>query len=115
MAGTTDTRGPAYQPPSRAPRHWGPLGPPDVVDGRAQVMGPVRKGTVWPVLGAVALGVRLVDADARLVVAQVVAALRVSRGPVQEWAPAAGPGLLSPPGEVTPAGRWHPEEILQGA
>lgn len=61
--------------------------PPDVVDRGAQVMGPVGKSAVQAVFGAVAFRVCLVDADSSLIVAQVVPALRVPCGPVQEWAP----------------------------
>lgn len=61
--------------------------PPDVVDGGAEVMGPVGKSAVQAVFGAVAFRVCLVDADSSLVVAQVVPALSVPCGPVQERAP----------------------------
>lgn len=43
--------------------------PPDVVDRGAEVMGPVGKSAVQAVFGAVAFGVRLVDADSSFVVA----------------------------------------------
>ena len=69
--------------------------PPDVIDRGAEVMGPVSKSTVQAVFRAVALGVGLVDADPGLVVAEVVAALRVPRGPVQERAPATQWGCVS--------------------
>lgn len=58
-------------------------------------MGPVSKSTVQAVFRAVALGVGLMDADPGLVVAEVVAALRVPRGPVQERAPATQWGCVS--------------------
>lgn len=61
--------------------------PPDVVDRGAEVMGPVSKSTVQAVFRAVALCVGLVDADSSLVVAEVVPALGVPCGPVQERAP----------------------------
>lgn len=51
-------------------------------------MGPVGKSAVQAVFGAVAFRVRLVDADSSFVVAQVVPAFSVPRGPVQERAPA---------------------------
>ena len=69
--------------------------PPDVVDRGAEVMGPVSKSTVQAVFRAVALCVGLMDADPGLVVAEVVAALRVPRGPVQERAPATQWGCVS--------------------
>jgi len=56
---------------------------PDVVDRRPQIVGSVREGAVRPVLDAVAPVVRVVHAHARLVVLEVIAALRVSRGAVQ--------------------------------
>lgn len=61
--------------------------PPDVVDRGAEVMGPVGKSAMQAVFGAVAFRVCLVDADSSLVVAQVVPALSVPCGPVQERAP----------------------------
>lgn len=45
----------------------------------------VSKSTVEAVLHTMPPGVRLVDAGARLVVAEVVLALRVAGGPVQIW------------------------------
>lgn len=60
---------------------------PDVAHGRPQVQRAVCEGAVQPVLHAVAPGVRLVDARARLVVAQVVLALRVPGRPVQVRTP----------------------------
>lgn len=73
-------RGPHHQPGTAS-------SPPDVVDGGAEVMGPVSESTVQAVFRAVALCVGLVDADSGLVVAEVVPALGVPRGPVQERAP----------------------------
>lgn len=50
-----------------------------VEDGGPRVRGAVSEGAVRTVLAAVALGVRLVHANGRLVVAQVVALLGVAR------------------------------------
>lgn len=60
----------------------------DVEHGRTLVLGAVSECTVVAVLHAVAPGVRVVDAHACLVVAQVVATLRVTRRPMQELATA---------------------------
>lgn len=57
---------------------------PDIVDGTAQVVRAVSEGTVGAIFTAVAFRVRLVNAGAGLIVAQVVAPLRVSGRPVQE-------------------------------
>ena len=56
----------------------------DIVDGRSHVGGAVRERAVDAVLGAVALGVRLVDAGGRLEVPQVVALLGVAGVSVHE-------------------------------
>lgn len=79
---------PCQQPgplPGPQPEPSAASSPPDVVDRGAEVMGPVGKCAVQAVFGAVAFGVRLVDADSSFVVAQVVPALSVPCGPVQEW------------------------------
>lgn len=57
---------------------------PDIIDGTAQVVRAVSKGTVRAVFTAVALRVRFMNTGTGLVVAQVVAPLRVSGCPVQE-------------------------------
>lgn len=63
---------------------------PDVIHGWAQVMGPMGKGAVDSVLGAVPLGVCLMDADSSFVVAQVIPPLCVSSSSVQEGTPEEG-------------------------
>ena len=55
---------------------------PDIIDGGSEVVGPVSERTVQAILHAVAAGVRLVYARPRLVVAEVVLALRVTGGAV---------------------------------
>lgn len=57
--------------PHPSPQHHPSVAssPPDVVDRGAEVMGPVGKSAVQAVFGAVAFGVRLVDADSSFVVA----------------------------------------------
>lgn len=81
--------------PAQGPQPGTALSPPDVVDRGAEVMGPVSESAVQAVSCTVALCVGLVDADPRLVVAEVVAALRVPRGPVQERAPGTERGCAS--------------------
>ena len=81
--------------PAQGPQPGRALSPPDVIDRGAEVMGPVSESAVQAVSCAVALCVGLVDADPRLVVAEVVAALRVPRGPVQERAPGTQRGCAS--------------------
>lgn len=53
-------------------------------------MGPVSKGAVHSVLGAVPLGVCLMDADSSFVVAQVIPPLCVSSSSMQEGTPEEG-------------------------
>ena len=67
------------------------------VHGWPQVQWAVGKGAVQPVLHAVAPCVRLVDAGARLVVAQVVLALRVPGRPVQVRTPGGRGRCMSGP------------------
>ena len=60
---------------------------PAVVHRGPQVVGAVGEGAVGAVLDAVAAVVGVVDAHAGLVVAEVVAPLRVPGSSVQEWTP----------------------------
>lgn len=53
-------------------------------------MGPMSEGAVHSVLGAVSLGVCLMDADSSLVVAQVIPPLCVSSSSMQEGTPEEG-------------------------
>lgn len=53
-------------------------------------MGPMSKGAVDSVLGAVSLGVCLMDADSSFVIAQVIPPLCVSSSSVQEGTPEGG-------------------------
>lgn len=70
----------------RSPRlYW-----PDVIHRWAQVVGPMSKGAVDSVLGAVSLGVCLMDADSSFVVAQVIPPLCVSSSSMQEGTPEEG-------------------------
>lgn len=78
-------------------------------------MGPVGESAVQAVFGAVAFGVRLVDADSSFVVAQVVPALSVPRGPVQEWTSGTrkgggGHSVVAPAAEF----RWSVHESISG-
>lgn len=84
---------------------------PDVTHRGPQVQGAVGEGAVRPVLHAVASGVSLVDARARLVVAQVVLALGVAGCPVQVRTPGEQRGTqavwASGPGDNLSANLLH--------
>lgn len=59
----------------------------DVVHGRAQVVIAVRERAMRPILHAKPTGVGVVHAHARLVVAQMITPLRVTRGTMQKRTP----------------------------
>lgn len=60
---------------------------PNVVNRVPQVVKAMRKRTVGPILNAVAAGVRVIDTDPRLVIAQMVSPFRVSGRAVEERTP----------------------------